>query len=337
MRDEDSDLTGYYAYGLARAKRYYKLLVILIAIAAVLVLAYVHAADPVYRAGAALTPPKDPLLNAAGLAGMSTTSNLASIGRRLGLGMGGGGAADDSGLFDEYTRVLQSNRLAERLAGSPAFLALAFPRQFDGRTGHLRKREGWLAATATAVKVFLGLLPVTDSDTDRVFKFLTDNLSISSPHDPTTNISEITLRFDDGATATKLLETILVQADTLMRADKRQDIAARIAYLQDQLGKITLEEQRTALISLLTLQQSTMMIIAADHRYASYVVESPYAPQKPAWPTLGSVIGLILFIGVLGWIMAIYALPEKWLARFASDRQLFSTANSNRILKKRPS
>src|SRR6185437_5748911 len=108
------------------------------------------------------------------------TSNLASIGRRLGLGAGGAGAADDSGLFDEYTRVLQSNRLADRLAGNPAFLALAFPRQFDDRTGHLRQREGWVAATAMAVKVFVGLLPVTDSDTDRVFKFLTDNLSISS-------------------------------------------------------------------------------------------------------------------------------------------------------------
>jgi hypothetical protein len=108
-----------------------------------------------------------------------------------------------------------------------------------------------------------------------------------------------------------------------MRVDKRKDIEARITYLQQQLQKVTLEDQRTVLASLLGAQQNTMMIIAADHRYASYVVEPPYTPKKPAWPNFLGVVGLIVFLTIVFWGIAILFFPEKWLDHFAHDRVLF--------------
>ena len=328
IRNEDSDLTGYYAFVVGRAKRYYKLLGYTLTAFTVVVIAYTHFAEPVYLALAALTPPKDALLNISGLSG--SAEGLASIGRRLGLGIGGGASGSNQDLFDEYTRVLQSYRLASKLAGSRSFLALAFPRNFDPATGHLKKRSGFVADTIREVKSALGLPLATDSDEDQVFKFLTDSLTVSQPHDPTTSISEVILKFNDGPSAQKILEIILAEADAQMRTDRGRDIAARIAYLQDQLQKVTLDGQRTALISLLTMQQSTMMIIAADHRYASYVVEPPHAPQKPAWPNVASTVGLILFLAIVSWGLAISFLPERRLARFASTKSSSSEIGRKR-------
>jgi hypothetical protein len=317
----DSDITGYFAYAAQRAVQYYKLLFVLLGVSAVLTLIYVHLSDPLYMAVAALTPPKDALLDAAGLQG---ASGIASITKKLGIG--GGPTNGNEDLFDQYTRVLRSYRLAGALTNRPEFLALAFPKYYDPKTRHLKPRAGFSAMAADGVKAILGLPLVSDSEEDRVFRFLKENLSISTPHEATTDISEISFRYDDRYASQRILDIVLEQADLLMRADRHKDIASRIVYLENQLTKTTFEDQRESIISLLTTQQNTMMVITADHRYASYIVEPPHTPQKPSWPDIPSEAGLIVFLALTFWGGAIFLLPQDnaLLRRFSREQKVFA-------------
>jgi hypothetical protein len=246
-------------------------------------------------------------------------SGIASITKKLGFG-GPSNANED--LFDQYTRVLRSYRLADVLTGRPEFLALAFPESYDPATGRLRPRGAFMGMVSDSVKAFIGLPLGPSAEDDRIFHFLKDNLSISTPHEGQTDISEVSFRFRDRDSSQRILEIVLKEADSLMRADKKADIAARIAYLKAQLATTTFEDQRSAIISLLTMQQNTMMVITADHRYASYVVEPPHTPQKATWPDLISVVALILFLTFALWSAAIFLLsPHNLLLRtFSRER-----------------
>ncbi len=315
--EADADLTSYFALAVDRAARYYKLLLVLLGVFFLLVSANMHMATPLYSAVAALTPPKDSLSDS----GTAAAGGITSITRRLGIGAQASGNFD---LFDQYTRVLQSYRLAGALAKRPDFLALAFSTSWDPQTKKLKKPTGVTPAIIYGVKNVLGLPIVAASVEDMIYQLLETRLSISTPQGGNTNISEVSLRFDNPVAAQKLLDIILDEADSLMRTDKRRDIAARITYLQDQITKITLDDQRSAMISLLTIQQNTMMMIAADHHYASNVVEPPHAPGKPTWPNFVAVVGLILFLSFGSWGLAIFLLPAngRILARFSRDRTL---------------
>lgn len=140
------------------------------------------------------------------------------------------------------------------------------------------------------------------------------------PHDATSDIAEISFNFDDPKSAQTLLDIILAEADKIVRSDRRRDVAARISYLQGQLSKITISDQKEAMISLLLLQQNTMMTIEADTRFASNVIEKPYAPLKPVWPSGASIAGMALFLSFVTWALAIFLLPadNKFLLPFAS-------------------
>jgi len=322
----DADLTGYFAFAAEKAARYYKLLPVLLVICTLFTLIYVHLSDPIYTAEAALTPPKDALLDSSGL---QSASGIASITKKLGFG---GPSSGNEDLFDQYTRVLRSYRLADTLTERPEFLALAFPDLYDPATKHLRARGAFTGMLSDTVKAFIGLPLGPSAEDDRIFHFLKDNLSISTPHEGSTDISEVSFRFRDRESSQRILEIVLKEADSLMRADKRADIAARIAYLKAQLATTTFEDQRSAIISLLTMQQNTMMVITADHRYASYVVEPPHTPQKATWPDFISVVALIVFVTLALWCAAIFLLsPDNTLLRtFSRERRVFGRTGKRR-------
>jgi len=321
---DDSDLRSYFTHAVERALNYYKLLFVMVCVFGVLEIAFVHTAKPTYTAVAAISPPKD-LLSTSSLDG---ASGISSISRRLGIG---GASTMSSQLFDEYTRVLKSYRLANALAQREDFLQLAFPDRWNPQTRQLNLARGPLSSVIDQVKGGLGLPLSSVSVDDMTYNLLDESLAISVPRDGSTDISEISFRFDDPTAAQKLLDIILATADALVRSDRRQDVTARVTYLQDQLVKVTLGDQKASIISLLMLQQNSMMMIAADHRYASNVVEPPHTPQKPTWPTLSSMIATILFMALVAWCLAIFFLPaqSRILAPFSRDRSLLPWRKKN--------
>jgi hypothetical protein len=321
LTERDEDIGGYFAIAVERVKQYYKLFFALFAIYFVLVTVYAHFATPLYTAVAALSPRKDAMLDTGSLPGIG---NMASVSRRLGLGSAGNSGSED--LFDHYSRILQSYRLAESLAKRPDFLALAFPREYDPDTKTLRPRGGFVAHSIDGVKQFLGL-PLAQTNTkERVYALLARNLTVSTPQTITTDISEVSLRFNDPKSAGPILAMILEEADTLMRAEKKRDIAARIAYLKAQLADTTLEDQRSSIISNLIVQQNTMMVLSADRHYTNTTLEEPYTPSKATWPSGASLIGLMLFLTFLTWATAIFVLPpNNWLlSRFSREKTVFT-------------
>lgn len=317
----DSDLTSYFKYGSDRIKEFYKLFFVLLAFFSVVVVGFAHISNPLYTAVAALTPPEEGLADTA----KDMAGNFLS--RTLGLGK----ATGSEELFQQYARILQSYRLAAALRNRQDFLTLAFPEDWDPKIKQVKAPAGPVASIISMTKRMLGL-PITSMDVEaRIYKILETKLSISMPHDATSDIAEVRFNFDDPKTAQTLLDIILVEADRIVRFDRRRDVAARILYLQNQLSKVTNSDQRQAMISLLLLQQNTMMTIEADTRFASNLVEEPYAPLKPVWPSVASIAGMALFLASVTWALAIFVLPasNKFLLPFSSKAKRANIAHGN--------
>jgi hypothetical protein len=140
-----------------------------------------------------------------------------------------------------------------------------------------------------------------------------------------TSFATVTLKFRDPAEAERILNLILLEADNIIRQDKRRDVSARINYLNDTLARLNLADQKPELIDILSDQQQEMMMIESDHRYASVLIDPPHAPLKPTSPvpTIDAAIAFVL--ACLAWLGAVRLTPQsgrlrRLLEKFARPR-----------------
>lgn len=249
--------------------------------------------------------------------GSLAKSGLGGIARHLGIG--GTGNQGDA-MFDEYTTLLTSYRLADVLAFKDRLLPDLFPDKWDGAHHRWYPQDDVFHKCIDFVKALLGrpLKPVPDAD-DLVL-FLQRSMTSDTSLD--TGYATVTMKAGSPVEAERLLNLVLLEADNIIREDKRRDVAARIAYLNSALEHLTLADQKPELIDILSQQQQEMMMIESDHRYASLMIDPAHAPRKPSSPSPTLDAGLAFLLSWGAWFVAVRFTPEKgkWrtlLERFA--------------------
>ncbi len=301
-------------------RTYYLLFATILAAFMAVAVVIVIVKHPTYTATAIVGPADnsdDPFAQ-----GLGAASGLGGIAKHLHVGgMLGQAGLNDS--FDEYTSLLTSNRLAGILVRKDAFLQQMFPDQWDPVHKRWLPRDSVLDRTVDFLKRLLGRPVKPAPDQDDLSKYFEQYLTV----DPSleTSFATVTLRFGDRAGAERLLNTILLEADNIIREDKRRDVSARIAYLNTALTNLTLAEQKPAMIDILSQQQQEMMMIESDHRYASILIDTPHAPLKPTSPSPIVDGAIASALACVAWLAAVRTIPAKgpWrniLGAFARPR-----------------
>jgi hypothetical protein len=120
--------------------------------------------------------------------------------------------------------------------------------------------------------------------------------------------SRVTFTYGDPQQAEKLLNLILHEADEIIRQDQRHDVSARMAFLGREIPTVTVSDQRESLIALLSNQEQLQMMIEADKRFASSLIDPPYASQWPTSP--GPIVGhvaIAIVLSVFVWAGLVFA------------------------------
>jgi uncharacterized protein involved in exopolysaccharide biosynthesis len=85
---------------------------------------------------------------------------------------------------------------------------------------------------------------------------------------------------------------------------------------------LTNSDQRTALLEVLSGQEQIMTMLDADKRYASSVIDGPYAPLLPSWPNLLMIVVIAMVLSGVTWIGLVLVFPESTpLARIFSSHR----------------
>ncbi|HEY1611934.1 MAG TPA: hypothetical protein VGG24_21920 [Paraburkholderia sp.] len=304
-------------------RTYYLLLITAVIVLVTVVLVLVSFKAPLYTAVAIVGPADnsdDPLAQGIGSA---MSGGLGGIAKHLHVGGALGGQGTDD-KFDEYSALLTSNRLAGILVNKYAFLQQVFPEDWDPVHKRWLPRDSFFDQTVDFFKRLMNRPVKQAPDQDDLAKYFEQNFGVDPSLD--TSFATVTFRFHDRAAAERLLGDILLEADNIIREDKRRDVSARIAFLNTTLEKLSLAEQKPAMIDILSQQEQEMMMVESDHRYASVLIDTPHAPLKPTSPSPIVDSAIAFGLAVFGWLMVVRTLPgsergRRFLEVFARPRR----------------
>jgi hypothetical protein len=249
---------------------------------------------------------------------------LGGIAKHLHVGGGLGGQTGDK--FDEYTSLLTSSRLAAVLVDKDRILPEIFAAQWDAANRRWRPSGGLLAQGINGLKRLLGRTVKPQPDQDDLSKFLATKLKVDTSLE--TGFATVTFAFASPQEAERILDLILLEADNIIREDKRRDVAARIAYLNSALARLDVADEKEQLIDTLSQQEQEMMMIQSDHRYASLMIDPPHAPRKPSspLPTIDAAIAVVL--SGVAWACAVRFTPQT--GRLRNFVELFARRKRKR-------
>ncbi len=113
-----------------------------------------------------------------------------------------------------------------------------------------------------------------------------------------TRLKRIIILHPDPAFAVAFLGRLYKAADELIRAELLDKTDKRIAYLEQELGKVENPEHRHALTKLLMDQEQIAMIMAAGEPFSAQVAEPAYAGPRPDWPRRTVVYPVAMLTGM---------------------------------------
>lgn len=304
-------------------RTYYRLLIVLLFVSMAIVIAVVMLTEPVYTA-TALVGPADNSDQPFGVDAGGLSGTVGGVAKHLHVGKMLGDNSNDT--FDEYTSLLSSTRLAWALVNKDHILPVIFADQWDAANKRWYPRDTLVAETIDFLKRLLRRPVKPAPDVDDLMKFFDKKFSVDMSLE--TSFATVTFKFDNPGEAERILNLILLEADNIIRQDKRRDVSARIAYLNTALEHLTLADQKPAMIDILSQQQQEMMMVEADHRYASILIDPPHAPIKPTSPvpTIDAAIGAA--VSLIAWLGIVRFPPRTgWMRRLL---ELFSSARGSR-------
>lgn len=308
--EEGSETGGHKIIDLGRLRadirKYYLLFFVFLVMFVAAALGVIMLMAPVYTA-TALVGPADNSDDPFGAGASALAGGVGGLAKHLHVGsMLGQGGSDP---FNEYVSLLTSTRLASVLVTRDHILPIVFADEWDAANKRWYPRSGFVDQVIDSAKRLLGRPVKAAPDVDDLAKFFDTNLNVDLSLE--TNFATATLKFRDPAEAERLLDLILLEADNIIRQDKRRDVSARIAYLNDALEHLTLADQKPAMIDVLSQQQQEMMMIASDHRYASILIDSPHAPLKPTSPVPTVDAAIAFALACFSWFGAVRLTPRS--------------------------
>lgn len=217
--------------------------------------------------------------------------------------------------FDMYISILNSKRLAQKLSEKDHFLQIIFWSRWDSVGNRWKPANSGLLHTLDGfIKPILGLAQKDHPDADDLAHFLSRHLFITtteSATSPLSSITKVSFEFREPQLTQQLLRVILTEADSILRASRREDVSSRISYLSKALRATTAADQHETLTNILSAQEEENTVLEADKFYAITLLDPPYASPVPSSPSPILFFGGAVFLSLLMWFGLIFLLPDN--------------------------
>jgi len=112
-------------------------------------------------------------------------------------------------------------------------------------------------------------------------------------------LKEMVYRHADRKFAAYFVQQIHRVTDQLIRAELRNQVDERVAYLERVIAKTNNPEQRRIITNLLLEQERARMMVSMDAPVAASVIEPVAAGARVVWPNAGLVYGGLGLVGLL--------------------------------------
>lgn len=265
-------------------------LTILLVAGAFLMLAilYLHVATYRYTAQLILTP-----------AQASGTSRLGGLGGLASLA--GINLPQDQGdlSFSLYQEGVYSRGVADALARHPDLMLVVFGNEWNAGTGQWEKPESFVSSAIATVKHVLGA-PVyawRQPDGARLQEYVKREVSVAE--DMKKPFITVTFTHPDPDFAISFLNKLNAELDNILRQKALERSTGNIAYLSEQLERVTIAEHRAAIAESLSEQEKQRMAASSSAPYAA----DPFGNASASLRATSPRPSLILVASVVGGVM----------------------------------
>lgn len=280
-----------------------KLILLFLATAFFVSAIIVASSSPVYTSTMLVGPPERDGEQGLGSA-LGRAAGAASL---FGVGLG----SLNSTTFGKYSSVLESYELASRVLENDRVKGILFgpswlptERAWVRPTGLIFESKDWLKGVLgmarwtvpSAFTVHDKLKRMMVITPDKLKGYLSISMNANSPED-----------------AQFLLNVVYKQADELLRRAAKERSKGRIQYLSQELKEVRLQDQRDAIINVLSSQEQKMMMASADTTVAIEIIDPPLADPTPTAPKPRAILLtysiFALFFGAL--FAIIYGVKQR--------------------------
>ena len=252
----------------------------------ILATAYTISAPKLYEARIVIMPKQQQSQTSGAL------QNLAGL---AGFDVGGNG----SNRFSLFMATLDSTRLTERLDQKYGLIKEIYPEQWDDQTKQWREPGGLVEAFKRALYGFFGL-PAWVPPTSRA---LSDDLvkRVHKDRDKDTSSYSLTYQNRDPQLATRVLQLMYAETEDMLREDQLRQAESSIAYINQRLQAVSINDYRTMLIGFLAEQERDRMVlenrsipVAAINVDPVTATDKPISPKPVIVFLVATVVGLLL-------------------------------------------
>lgn len=257
-------------------------------------IALVHVLPAEFEAALVVRPPD---ANAGGLGAASGLLSQVGGGGLSHLLSGSGdlfSGADQSN-FDEFSTLIDSNALSDRIAQKHLdVLRGAFSSNWNDAAKRW-EQPPVIGVVKDVLRAIFGLPPWHAPNGEDLKEYLSKRVDTST--DFKTGMLTISYSAKDPAFAKEVVSILHKEADAIVRAKELDRSTRRIEYLQKTLPQVDQIDMRAVLTQLLASEEKKLMTVEADEYFAAWPVDAPIVPQRPSSPP---VVFILLASAVVG-------------------------------------
>lgn len=196
--------------------------------------------------------------------------------------------------FDRLTVLIGSVTLASKLQAQERMLQKLFAPTWDEESKSWISPTGWWFNFRQRVNAHFNFNPWHEPDEVTLANYMKGRIVFEESEE--NDFVTISFAHLDRKLALEVLQTVYFTADELLRVQDREQNEQRKEYLRTQIQTTSVIEVRNALLALLTNEERTSMLLAADLPYAGRVIQEPFVSDRKLEPDLL----LLLYLPIVG-------------------------------------
>ena len=222
-----------------------------------------------------------------------------------------GGAAQ----FRLFVSALKSRDVSDVLAGDQHLMRGLFPEQWSDADKRWIEPTGYVHGIKQWVTGLLGtpVPPWSPPSGEQLSNMLDQVLEVDD--DPKSPIVELRILSPNPEVAQELLSKLSSTIDAQLRKRALDRADDYIAYLNKELGTVTVADYRAALVTHLSEQEQIRMMASANVSFAAQSFSGPSIASEPVAPK-SSILLLTAFVlgAIVGGFLAVLAERSQWNA-----------------------